>query len=132
VHNRLYLQLQFWQIDSWDNERASVLVDGVEVWGQNFQHGGSTAVGLCGSNNAGWAEQVVDISVAFDHINPQPVVTVTSTLNQAADDESWGVRNFLLFTETNLDSTTTKPDAAAVSSSFFGNTFGDPDGWVVI
>jgi hypothetical protein len=62
----------------------------------------------------------------------QPVVTVTSTLNQAANDESWGVRNFLLFSETNLDSTTTKPDPEAVSTSFFGNTFADPDGWVVI
>lgn len=32
LHNAMRLRLQFWKIDSWDNEFAKVVVDGFEVW----------------------------------------------------------------------------------------------------
>ncbi len=31
-HNALRLRVQFWKIDSWDNEFAKIIVDGIEVW----------------------------------------------------------------------------------------------------
>jgi hypothetical protein len=32
IHNALRLRLQFWKIDSWDNEFARIYVDGVLIW----------------------------------------------------------------------------------------------------
>lgn len=31
-HTSLWIKLQFWKIDSWDGEKAIVIVDGKTVW----------------------------------------------------------------------------------------------------
>ena len=35
-HEQLFISFVFVQIDSWDNENATLLVDGIEVWRQAF------------------------------------------------------------------------------------------------
>lgn len=35
-HQKVRVQLQFWKIDSWDNERAALFANDREVWAQNF------------------------------------------------------------------------------------------------
>lgn len=52
-HTQVYVMFQVWAVDSWDNERFSLLVDGVEAWGQNFQYTKGVFRDMCG---AGWAD----------------------------------------------------------------------------
>lgn len=44
-----------------------------------------------------WNELVLDMNLAFKHSAPTAVVGFSSTLDQAADDESWGIRDFQFF-----------------------------------
>jgi hypothetical protein len=38
AHNILKLKVQFWKIDSWDNEEARVFADGKIIWKQAFAY----------------------------------------------------------------------------------------------
>ena len=97
LHNAMRLRLQFWKIDSWDNEFAKIIVDGIEVWSRQFIYYQGFPGSICGQNYNEWNENIVDIDVTFNHIDSAAKVTITTTLDQAADDESWGVRDFQLF-----------------------------------
>jgi len=80
-----------------------------------------------------WREDIVDVDVTVDHTAGSLAVVISSTLNQPANDESWGVRNILIYT---LD----LPNAQDVGSNdpgifykaFQGNQFTDTDGWSVV
>lgn len=39
----------------------------------------------------------MDVDVWLDHVAPTAKLVFTTTLDQAANDESWGLRNFQLF-----------------------------------
>ena len=59
-HMTATVSLTFVKIDSWDGERAMVLVDGREVWSSAF---GWETQGAqhCGSQNGGWHEVSHDV-----------------------------------------------------------------------
>jgi hypothetical protein len=92
--------VQFWKIDSWDDERASLLADKQEIWGMNYGVSNSISkdliLSLCG--NSGWKDQVTNIDVEIPHSSSQLVLEFRTTLDQGANDEAWGVRQLYLFT----------------------------------
>lgn len=98
THNKFVLRFQFWKIDSWDNEQMMVYVDNILVHKQAFRNQGFK-VSVCGAANKGWNEEVEDVQISLDHTAPNAVVKITTTLNQAANDESWGIRDFEIFTD---------------------------------
>lgn len=91
-HTELRVSLDYYVIDSWDNERAQVSVGGTLVYDVAFPFGGGT--NLCG---AGWNDYGLRAVVAtLPHTANSVVVTVTSNLNEGAGNESFGVDNVLL------------------------------------
>jgi len=52
---------------------------------------------MCGASN--WGERVATLEVEFAHSNGDLAVEFSSTLNQVAADESWGVRDFQVYLE---------------------------------
>lgn len=56
---------------------------------------------------------------------------MTSTVNQGPNDESWGLRDFSLLTYNEPAATDSKPDPKAFASDFFGNSFDQPNGWLI-
>lgn len=95
VHQKLRIQVQFWKIDSWDDERASLLVNGQEVWSLNFHLYAGYSQQLCGVG--GWKDAIVDIDVTVLNSDTAVEVEFRTTLDQGAGDESWGVRDFYLY-----------------------------------
>jgi hypothetical protein len=47
---------------------------------------------MCGVG--GWGDRVATLEVEFSHSDSELLVDFTSDLNSAANDESWGVRDF--------------------------------------
>ena len=43
-----------------------------------------------------WNDVVDVIDVTFDHNQPTLIIIMSSTLNEKADNESWGIRDFEL------------------------------------
>jgi hypothetical protein len=41
----------------------------------------------------------VDVDIQFPHVSASAVIVITSTLGSPAVDESWGIRDFRIFTE---------------------------------
>lgn len=48
-------------------------------------------------NNKDWAEKVVNVEVEIPHRQPAATISMTSTLDEDFDNESWGIRDFYLF-----------------------------------
>ena len=88
--------MTIYKIDSWDNEWMYVKVDGVDVYKQewNLQTGG---VNLCGLG--AYPDGKFDVDQIFNHEGAEAHIFLTSTLNQDANDESWGIRDFKLWYE---------------------------------
>lgn len=59
---------------------------------------------MCGgSDTDNWTDKVYDIDVTFPHTAATVAFKMTSTLDEASTNESWGFREFKLFVEPNDD-----------------------------
>lgn len=85
-HGTANVRARVYIIDSWDGEAARMSLDGTRVFDATFGAGNSN---LCG---AGWWDVGRrNVSGAVPHSTNSLDVNFTSTLNQGADDESFGV-----------------------------------------
>ena len=50
------VQMQFWKIDSWDNERATISVDNRTVWSDNLNYWGGYQAPICGQSDLSYNE----------------------------------------------------------------------------
>ena len=76
---------------SWDGESGQIYVDSVLVWSQTFA--AADGLQLCGAGNGGWHEDVHHFEATLDHSGSTVTIRATSTLNSAADDESFAIDN---------------------------------------
>lgn len=83
-------------MDTWDGEQFQIYVDGNIVWAKAYGGQGSPT-NLCGLTSAGANEFIEDIWVSIDHASDAANIVITTSLDQGATDESWGVRNFQLW-----------------------------------
>ncbi|CAK64683.1 unnamed protein product (macronuclear) [Paramecium tetraurelia] len=96
-HSLINLKLQFWKIDSWDNEEGYIFVDDQLVWSRKFQYNEGDGQ-KCGQGGD-WKEMLVNLNLNIKHTGPTAVVVITSNLNEAADNESWAFRDFVIAVE---------------------------------
>lgn len=88
THSNVRVSLDYFVIDSWDGEEARVTVDGTYIFKTAFTMGGSNT---CGGVFADRGLRAVVGTPA--HTTNTATLTVTSTLDQSATDESFGVDN---------------------------------------
>merc|ERR1712224_492975 len=85
------ISLDFIKIDSWDNEKAIVKVNGKQCWTKTFT--GVQGKQICGSKSTGWNELKQRATCTANAVNGQFTVLVTTTPNSGAGDESFGIDN---------------------------------------
>merc|ERR1712224_156290 len=88
------ISLDFIKIDSWDNEKAIVQVNGKQCWMKTFTN--VQGKQICGSKNGNWNELKVKATCTAAAVKGVFTVRVTSTLNSGAGDESFGIDNVVL------------------------------------
>ena len=94
THRSVSVELVFVKIDSWDGESGIVMVDGTEVWTRSFTLGEGSQT--CGAQY-GWHEREFQVGpLAVPHTASTLTLRVTSTLNQGAADESYGISDVLI------------------------------------
>lgn len=117
---------QVYKIDSWDDERLFVMVDGqsvdIRTWG--------TATGttdICGdpsplidATNPNYNEHIVDVSVTVPHVDSTLVLQLVSSLDSWTG--SWGLRDLQINLTTCLPSCLTCTNASACASCDVGLT----------
>ncbi|CAD8195626.1 unnamed protein product [Paramecium octaurelia] len=96
-HFKINLQFQFWKIDSWDGETGFVFLDYQNAWQQILQ--GSQGTDICGTVRDDSREQSFNINANVPHSGPTAIVVITSNLNEGGDNESWGMRDFIISVE---------------------------------
>ncbi|CAK58841.1 unnamed protein product (macronuclear) [Paramecium tetraurelia] len=96
-HFKINLQLQFWKIDSWDNEIAQVYVDQQIGW--QLAQFGTQGTDICGTVMDEYREMSFNLNLIVQHSGPTAIVVVTSVLNEGRDNESWGMRDFIISVE---------------------------------
>jgi hypothetical protein len=106
-HMAATVSLTFIKIDAWDEEKAMVLVDGLQVWARSFGYDESHQSGMhrCGNADPGdedehWWE--ISHSVGPLHVvHYQDVLTlrVTTTLDEGPTEESFGIADVVVSTE---------------------------------
>ena len=81
-------------MDSWDGEDALVYLDGAEVYRETFDYRTAAGGNVCAG---GWPEHGPQpLSFMVTHTADALHVRVSSTLDQPADDESFGVSNVVV------------------------------------
>ena len=88
THAQVRVALDYFVIDTWDNEFGRVSVDGTQVFNGQFNQGGPNVCG--GATGDRWSQPVLTTQ---PHTTNTMTLNVTSTLDQAANDESFGVDN---------------------------------------
>lgn len=93
VHTQAKLALKYVRIDSWDGESAVVQINGNTVFSAK---GNAKLIGnQCGKWN--WDEDDWGVNWTGAHTAASATVTVTSTLDQGADDEAFAFDNAVLW-----------------------------------
>lgn len=89
-HTEARAELDYVVVDSWDNEAGVVEIDGVKVWAKEFQFYNASS-NVCGGNWNDHGPQAVDETQAHTAANIS--VRISSSINQEAYDESFGLDN---------------------------------------
>ena len=74
-----------------------------------------------------YVDGIVDVDINVDHAMDTFTLKISSTLDEKADNESWGVRDVYLFSENIVESTPTKPKNSPFYEAFMTNSFGELD-----
>jgi hypothetical protein len=90
------LNLDFIKIDSWDNERAYIDINGQRKWTSSplmWNRGQAK----CGQMN-GWQEEKIPVKIANIKVGNGGILTIKvhSNLNENTDNESFGIDNVVL------------------------------------
>jgi hypothetical protein len=89
-HTEARVELDYLVLDSWDSEEGVVQLDGGTVWEKNF-HFYDAPSDVCGASFKDHGPQAVDEIRA--HTAASVTVRITSSINQGAHDESFGLDN---------------------------------------
>lgn len=124
AHTDLLIKLQFWAIDSWDKEPATLSIDGKVVWTGNPSYPTSWPNYLCDDGSAaGWPDRAFDVSIKATHSASTATFSITTGLNQPLWDESFGLRAFQVFARSG------GVTEVLVSSDLMSKTFTSTEGW---
>jgi len=90
-HTEVRGEVSVIKLDSWDGESARMFLDGNLVWSQSavYYTGGQ----VCGRGDYQWNELELLGAGVLAHTGDSVVLRVDSTLDQVANDESWGLRS---------------------------------------
>ncbi|CAK93812.1 unnamed protein product (macronuclear) [Paramecium tetraurelia] len=90
-HTQLRLEVTLYKIDLWDGENIIIEVDDQNIWDtQRFQDSNGFLYGTAQFGNIIYASSI------FKHDKSEALVRIRSTLDEGADNESWGFRDFCL------------------------------------
>jgi hypothetical protein len=130
--------VQFWKIDSWDGELAIIQVDGRTAWQQAIPFDSGYRFSVCGQPDAtyiGWREWPINVDLNGPHEGATVTITITSTIDQTPNDESWGIRDFKLFLEDGTNQTEddiNMTDTLWAITNWASNSFTDLEGWTIV
>jgi len=126
AHSDVRVDFDFIKVDSWDGESGFFDFENSNEWSQSYSH--TNGVQECGSGGAGsWLEETDSQSFDFAHTGSTALIEFYTTLNQDANDESFGVDNVCVWVNRAGDYIDCY-DALSQGETVDGNYTIDPDG----
>lgn len=99
-HKNVIMAFTLALIDSWDGESFVVKVDGNEVYTKTH-YSIDESYNTCQN---GWNDGYYEVRFGFSHVGTLMHVVFSSTLDQRANDEAWGICNLVIHpTTANID-----------------------------
>jgi len=112
THKKVRIFVRYWAIDSWDSETGQLYVDGTLVWSKTRTNAENCSAG-------GWSTYTntlpnpwngdndnhkcyEDIDLVVDHTSGSMTVKFSSTIDQAASDESFAISDLRITTDAML------------------------------
>ena len=90
-----HVHLEFFKIDSWDNEYAYLHVAGQLAWQQMLRYGTAHECGSAGFPYV--TDGKVLASGSAPYSGGSALVRIDTTLNSAPDNEAWGIQNVRVY-----------------------------------
>jgi len=113
IHKMIQLKYRFYATGTWDNEQVVVLVDGIPVSRFIFQGsstlckkgwtefaGNASGFPVDQKRYSGWKHCFIDGLATVAHTKATAVITFATELNEAMDNEAWGVSGVVVTTST--------------------------------
>ena len=90
-HTRVTLTMMAFSLDTWDNEYFEVYANGINIIKEQFHY--SKGKNICGT---GYGDRMRKLKISFAHTDDLLILKVTSTLNEAANNESFGFNDVVI------------------------------------
>ena len=99
THTETWVTLDHGAIDSWDGEEAWIGADGVDLWRATIDNHPASLPEVCGYNGAwmGLGDRLQSVEGTGPHAAATLDLEIGSTLDQPANDESWGIDNVVVW-----------------------------------
>jgi hypothetical protein len=97
-HYQLAYHFNFFKIDAWDDESLFVEVDNVVITKMAFSKPFDAEYdrNFCGNSHNDHVEDVFQIA-SYSYTSSSPKITIYTSLDEDASNESWGINNFHFF-----------------------------------
>jgi len=94
-HYRIKIKMTYFKLDSWDGHEGWLAVEGERIWKRAF--GVAEAYKLCGVGEYTWKGIFVGVDAEVAHTKGVANVMISSDLDEAPENESFGVRDFFIY-----------------------------------
>lgn len=96
-HSHVFVKFNYYSIDSWDDHAAILTVDGFPAWTEDrihFAAAGRRVFPNCGSGGASaYSDRILQGSAVMAHTGNTVQLNFLSTLDEATNNESFGIDN---------------------------------------
>lgn len=94
-HTQIEISFDFMKIDSWDNEILYVSIDDIVIFKATYS--GSVGTQLCGLSSSWFLDNLYAIFGKLPHSSSSATIKIWTSLDQGPNDESFGIKNFLVY-----------------------------------
>ena len=95
AHSYVRITFDFYMIDSWNSETATMTVDGSHTWSATgTRWSDSSTMRQCGVSD--WGDTKLRVDVGVPHSASTLTLRFSSNLDQDACNEAWGLNNLVL------------------------------------
>jgi hypothetical protein len=124
-HTHVKIRANYYFIDSWNNEFASLKADNLKIWEQSNNYLSGPSENICGAPTL--SDRIITLESSIDHNSNNLDLLFTTDLDEVLTNESFGIDNLEIWVKAPVQEATIESGPLASDNAFCG-----PNGYFTI